>query len=152
MNDMEDAVLLLAFLGVAAYGLLLMWRLDGFREKGHLATTERLPQKNALLFGEAERVNRMRMRCQESGLSCECIEEPTVRPYSSYRIICACSQDDLENLLFCSRARKLVPDAAVIAICNDRLYERLYREFGAVYLLPRQAADVEILHCMERVG
>jgi len=105
-----------------------MLRLDSFIGGGDI--TNEPPeneQKDALVFAESNTITYAKETFSASELVLEYTEKPYLPPNSSYRIIFALSENDLDNILICLQAKRL-SNTYAIALCSERIYQNIFEE------------------------
>ncbi len=117
------AVVWISLAAVALLGYWVMGRVDAFlAENAQLPPPKRRP-RYLLYFGVDAQDARLR---GEDGLW-ELLETPDIRPDISPKVVAALSEDDLENILLSTQARRRSPGCVTIARLNDPAYVALFR-------------------------
>lgn len=146
-GDGMTALLIISTLGVMALGYLVMLRLDRFlsgaRETG-------LPVKKAcvtaIVFGGNRELFSL---LNTQGIPYRATNRPELPKDAAGSTLLALSKDDLDNLALCSRARRAVPDIAIIALCNDALYMDMYTAAAGDGVLTGHPSAEDILFIMK---
>lgn len=129
---MQDAVLIIAMIGVFAFGLYLMKCIDVFLAGGESnSKSDNLVQKDVLLFcdhdcGNTE-IEKLIKTLGEEPFSLDIVDSPGIPSNSRYGVVIALSSNDMDNLMLCAVAKHTHGDNYTIAKCNDRLYESIFR-------------------------
>lgn len=130
------ALLILSTLGVMLLGFLAINKLDAAIAKGAFGSEPHKPeQKNILLFSEPPILAGLCESFSKEGDCFDCMSEPCPPPGKVYRIVCALSANDLDNLLLCRSAQRATKDVCTIARCNNRLYEGVFRQAHITHVL-----------------
>lgn len=148
------AVLLIASIGLVAFGYCMMARIDrffatgGFADSGYAA-----PEESAhlvLLFGERERTGRFYRLPRVRGIVVRATDLSAIASEPPFAALAAVSRSDLDNLTLCRQAGRLCPGAALLARCSDPVYQPLYRDAGVACILPGEQNDDELRASVER--
>lgn len=143
-------LLIVVMAGILLYGYFLMRRLDQFIEGGGF---EREPDEqekmDVLLFGESEMLAQMHHALMDAQVRFDVTDEPEVPDGAAYRWIAALSKDDESNLLVCLAARRKNAGIRMMAKCNDRVYEEVFRQTGITVVLHEGDAAQRILTCLK---
>jgi len=113
------AAILIATLGVLAFGAFVMHRLDRFTEKNIAPPQTETRDYDVLLFGAPETVEPMLQALKQRGLSCCRTDSACVPPHTRFQAVAAVSDNDMQNLLLCHQAGHMSPGAFLMARCND---------------------------------
>ncbi len=112
------AAILIATLGVVAFGAFVMHRLDQFTEKNITPPSPQIRACDVLLFGPPNMVEPMLCTLQRQGLTCCRADSPQVPAGTRFEAVLAVSEDDMQNLLLCHEAGHASPGAFLVARCN----------------------------------
>ncbi len=94
------------------------------------------------------------VRAQEA---CLCVEEspwevletPDIRPDLSPKVVAALSEDDLENILLSTQARRMCPGCVTIARLNDPAYIALFRRAHISHVVRGELSSRELLSIIQ---
>ncbi len=125
-----DVLLTAATIGVMVFGFFLMTRVDRFLSDGGFeAGAERGDKSVVLVLAPDAILNALEADGKEL-FSYKKIVEPLVPADTKTTAVLALSDSDLDNLLLCSEARHLHPNAFIVAKCNDTLYLNIFQSVG----------------------
>ena len=124
-------LLVIVSIGILLYGYVLMCRLDRFFERGGFAQILQAPlQKEILLYGEQPAMDEIRHMLDDQHILYDYTGKPDIEGDAVYRWIGAFSKDDADNLLICMVGKRRNSAVRTIAVCNDTLYEDVFRQMG----------------------
>lgn len=130
---MIKMIILLAItsIGISVLGYLAMVRLDNFIETGgFIEGPEALMQQVILIYSPAQHRSDLEKRLSHHHIRFQSIPEPHVPENMIPWVVAALSDSDMDNLLLCNEARHLHPDLFTVAVCNDTMHSRLFKESG----------------------
>jgi Trk K+ transport system NAD-binding subunit len=73
------------------------------------------------------------------------IDEPDIPVNVQIMMVLAISNNDLDNLLLCNKARHHFPDVYLIAKCNDALYQDIFKDTGVHQIINSNYSEVSII-------
>lgn len=117
------AVVWISLAGVVLLGYWVMGRVDAFIAQNARLQPPRRTSVYLLYCGVNEQEAFLRV---EAG-PWELLETPDIRPDISPKVVAALSEDDLENILLSTQARRRCPGCVTIARLNDPAYVALFR-------------------------
>ncbi|PHV70491.1 hypothetical protein CS063_10405 [Sporanaerobium hydrogeniformans] len=124
-------------------GYLIMDKLDRFMMRGGFVE-EKISPVQILLFGEGRLVYQIENYLKEKEMTYELITEITaVEKCKNCGYLLALSEDDVENLMICSLAKKRWEFRKSLALCNDSANQSIFRQYG-VKVLERQTLSFEL--------
>lgn len=143
---MMAVLLAIVSAGLLLYGYLLMCRLDRFLARGGIIAEPKAETgKEILLYGSQDTLAMLRPALEDARITYACAGEPGAEDGAAYRWVCAFSDDDAENLLFCLSAKKKNNGIRTMAKCNDTMYEAIFRRMGVTVILRGSVAAGEVL-------
>lgn len=123
---MPEIILALGILCIILFGYYLMKKFDAFFTGDMKAHPSGENRNRVLLFGLSSDVfvldalNRLKIGYDLADID-------FFIPPDKYTMVFACSDNDIDNLLICSSAKKSDGDLFTVAKCNDKLYETVFR-------------------------
>ena len=141
---------LIAFgIGFVVLGYYLMGKLDRFLHRGSKVRSPKRPP-DLILFGTVEKPGDFSGYPLFPGLFVERIASPgNLGEFSEFRALAAIGTADVDNLLLCSMARKRNRNCLLIALCNNPLYENMYRDFKVDHLLAEKPSGKLLVDLVE---
>lgn len=140
-------VLIISTLGVLLLGYLVMIRLDRFLSGTR--ETKLPPEKTrvtALVFGGTAELY---AQLEREGISYRKTSRPELPDFTAFSTFLALSNDDLDNLTACNRAKHAMPGISVIALCNDSMYMDMYYETAGAGVLRGKPSASDIILVMK---
>lgn len=142
-------LIILGVIGTMLFGYFIMSRLDAFFQKGGFIDSPAAKTEKSLVLFCAQQADQLLERLesllQQHGLRYCLVSEPHVPLPVSVLAVLAISDNDLDNLLLCHEARHVSADIYTIALCNDPLFTKFFRDAGIDRVLTgNQPADVLI--------
>lgn len=142
-------VLIAVGIGFVILGYYLMGKLDRFLHRGSKVRSPKRPP-DLVLFGNVEKPDDFSGYPLFPGLFVERIASPgNLGEFPDFRALAALGTADVDNLLLCSMARKRNRNCLLIAVCNNRLYEKMYREFKVDHLLFEKPSGISLVEFVE---
>jgi len=124
--EMPELILAFGILCVIIFGYCLMKKIDLFFTGNNKADPSGENRDRVLLFGLSsdtvvlDALNHLKIRY-------DLADSEFFIPPDQYTMVFACSDDDINNLLICSSARRSDSEIFTVAKCNNRLYEAVFR-------------------------
>ena len=136
-------LLIITILAAVVGGYCVMGRLDRFLGAGSPTEAARVEQESVvLLFVSGDGGPSAEAALLGKGIPYLSTPEPEVPDGIRVMTVLAFSENDLDNLLLCSKVRHLYPQAGLVARCNDLLYLGIFKETGVRRILTgRLTAD-----------
>jgi hypothetical protein len=149
-GETMTAILIISGLGIMILGYILMDNIDRFMKKGGVVKEYQGESESTVLIYASDGI----LPALEPLLSREHISYRILRDPHSPRNLhthtaLAISDNDLDNLLFCSEIRHLHPNAYTIARCNNALYQHVYEGVGIHRILTGTTTPDRILSVMK---
>lgn len=124
-------LLILTTLGVVVFGYCIMGRMDKFLRNMDFEDDDREEKNsNVLLFASKPDFSSFETSLTDKKISYISTYEPDIPDNMQIMTVLAVSNNDLDNLSLCCKARHLFPNAFLIAKCNDMLYHGIFKETG----------------------
>lgn len=124
--EMPEIILALGILCVILFGYCLMKKFDAFFADGRKAHPPEDSRNRVLLFGLSSNVSVLDA-LDRLKIGYDLAETGSFIPQDKYTMVFACSDNDIDNLLVCSSAKKTDSGLFTVAKCNDKLYETVFR-------------------------
>jgi hypothetical protein len=138
-------------MGIIMFGFIIMRQIDNFIEDGGLGDNTQTPPKNGiLLFGEQTFIRDISSRLSVKNILYYIINEPDISENFNFSIIIAISDNDIDNLLLCNKAKHICPDVLTITRCNDLIYKNVFEDVGINYILTGPLTSDDVLLVVER--
>lgn len=138
------AVWLLSMAWVVWLGYWVMGRVDAFIDGGGFADDPRPAPILLLYLGECHEADEPAADALPG--SWELIETPEIRPDVSPKVVAALSEDDLENILLSTQARRMCPQCVTIARLNDPAYAGLFKRAHISHVVRGELSVRELLN------
>lgn len=143
------ALLIISTLGVLLLGYMVMIRLDRFLSGGH---ETKLPLERVrvavVVFGGNAELFRLLDR---EGITYRTTSRPELPDGTAFSMFLALSNDDLDNLTACNRAKHAAPGIKIIALCNDNTYMDMYSAAAGAGVLRGMPSAGDILLVMKGI-
>jgi len=113
-------------------GYWMMKRLDLFLSQNLIGTDEAVsPVVDIALIANEELSRELGSMFRTGDISFDVLQGEDDFYDHEYRLICAFTQDDLQNLLFCTLGKKISKARSAFSRCNNPLHRNLFRDAGA---------------------
>jgi hypothetical protein len=122
---MPEFILVLTLLCIIIFGFYLMKRLDAFLAGGVLLNSSK-NISHILFFGlssDSDIINAL----ENINVIYDLTDNECFAPLNIYNIVFACSENDMNNLMICSSAKRSDSSIYTVAKCNNKLYETVFR-------------------------
>jgi hypothetical protein len=124
-------LIIVAILGVVAYGYLLMARVDRFLNNESFEDgVHEIDNRVVLIYAFDNDYSVIKASLSDKKIPYIQTCEPEIPDNVEIMTVLAVSDNDLDNLLLCCKARHLFPDVFLIAKCNDLLYHSIFINTG----------------------
>ncbi len=123
---MPEFILVLTILCIIILGYYLMNGLDAFLTGGVFINPSSKNVSHILLFGlssDSEIINVL----EDINVIYDLTDNECFTPLNIYKIVFACSDNDMNNLMICSSAKRADYNIYTVAKCNNKLYETVFR-------------------------
>lgn len=141
------AVLIVSTLGILLLGYVVMTKLDAFLAgKPKAKPPHRIQRANVLVFGGSAEFYRLLDR---EGIPYRTTSKPGIPAGAVFSVFLALSNDDLDNLTACNRAKHALPGIRIIALCNDYTYMDMYTDAVGTGVLHGRPSPKDILIVMK---
>lgn len=144
------ALLSITTIGISLLGYLMMARLDHFIEiGGFIEGADALMSRIVLIYAPNRDQTGLQKSLTQYHIKFQCIPEPHVPENMIPVVVAALSDSDMDNLLLCNEARHLHPELFTIAVCNDAMYSRLFKESGINRVFHQNFPDDKFLELLQ---
>ncbi|MHB1154091.1 MAG: NAD-binding protein [Eubacteriales bacterium] len=147
---MPEFILVLSILCIIILGYYLMKRLDAFLAGGVLINPSSKNISHILLFGlssDTEIINVL----EDMNVIYDLTDNECFTPLNIYKMVFACSDNDMNNLMICSSAKRSDNNIYTVAKCNNRLYETVFRRDDVDKIVYDSRSIIDMLCKTERI-
>lgn len=120
-------LLIITTVGIMLFGFVIMGQLDNFiGSSGFTESSQELLIRTILLFGEKKIVTDISTHLSGRNISYHIAKEPDVPENIIFFVVLALSDNDMDNLLLCNKAKHVCPDVLTVAKCNENIYKKVF--------------------------
>ena len=128
-------------------GYYLMGRIDKFLNTRTLADTAHEDCEKVLLYASEKDYAALKSSLMSNNIPVLSTGEPDIPENARIIAVLAISNNDLDNLLLCNKAKHLFPDAYLVAKCNDAVYQDIFRDTGVQHIINRDYSEDALTAC-----
>ena len=142
-------VVILLFIGALVCGYLGKAGLDRMH-RNPKEETAHVKEPGTLLFGQEEDIFSAREWLKKYHFCYDEVDAPTLPLNGNFHFLLALSKSDVDNLIFCSAARRRFEGIKTAARVSDTVYLPVFKDAGIDYILPG-SGDNEIMELLNHV-
>ncbi len=138
-DNMNNILLILIAFCIGAFGFYWAERFDRFARQGGLAPRQNkeqfaaeplfLPSEDALIFVDKASEHLFACAKSKSTVPFTLVHDTATQKKARFKIAAAISQNDLDNILFCSQIKK-ANSTFTIALCNNQIYKNIFKGYN----------------------
>lgn len=122
---MADLILFISIISILALGYYAMGRLDSFIAAGRsVPNLTEYQDKEVLLYKGPYEIYSL---LDKNKVSYDIVDYPSLPAWTRYHVVLGLSENDLDNLLLCSDAKRTHPSLQTVARCNDEVYRDVFK-------------------------
>ena len=143
-------ILPILFINLIIIGYLIMANLDKFLNKFEQSENDS-EGSIVLIIGLSKIADEIKCYCQKAGIKHTTISHVyQTKELESHKIILSLSTSDITNLLSVKLLNKS-NDTICFSLCNDRAYEKIYKEFDDSNYLIYQDNEIDITNYIIKI-
>ncbi len=144
--------LVILSIGMIVGGYYLMGLLDKNLKQKAIPMNEEPTDVMVLIFGSEGIVRELAPALKKAHIPCRVTTEMDYPKGIRCQHVLAISDDDLENLLFCTQVKHSWPEAHLIASCNDRIHKQIFHEAGIHSIIMDPITSASVLSFLKGGG